>query len=87
MDSQVRTTATSENRQMLYFCAHKGGESAPESFAPEDRSDTCGKQSMSPSTQSGCSQTLEAGKAVFHDGYKPELCIGRHGFQCSSIIS
>lgn len=39
-----RTAAKLEHYDVVYFCAHTCGEAVPESFGPEDRSNTNGRQ-------------------------------------------
>lgn len=43
-------TTVSEHYQMVYFCALRCRESAPEAFRSEDRSDTNEIEHMIPST-------------------------------------
>lgn len=57
--------AKSEHYEVAYFCADKCGESAPEGFGPENRSDTNGRQ------PSASWRTKTAG-SIFRDELKAQ---------------
>ena len=81
------TTAASEHQHLFHFCAHQCGEASPESLGPEGRSDTHGKWSMIPPTQSACSQSLEAGKTGLPGGYGQSSVSGYAGLGAAQPFS